>query len=174
MYINKAQYSVKKIICYICVHFFGTLGVIIITGMFMDLNTGESTPEAVNVMGALIIFFWIWSLVTNYFLKKVKIYDSFFATDADGIVYPKIVAKSLGITEKRVVWEMQVLLRKSYFKNCQLEQAEGENRIILSNKDVRKANGMRYKTVICRNCGGENRVREGFVYGCQYCSGRIE
>lgn len=174
MYINKPMFYFFKFFIFLGINFNGAFGVIFLTGLGIDVAEGQKTPSMIYGITVFFLIFWVLFLFLNHYYRKVKIYDSFFSTDADGIVYPNIVATALGIEEKKVIRDIRILLKMNYFRNCQFVEREGKVRIILTNREVAIANRLRYKIVHCRNCGGENKVREGFVYGCQYCAGRIE
>lgn len=174
VYINKIQYYFIRVVCFIGVNFFGFWGIFFITGLFIDIAEQNVTDDVIIGIAAFLVAVWVLLLILNHYKNKVKIYDSFFSTDADGIVYPRIIACSLGIPEKKVIADLRILTSMHFYSNCTLDES-GENvKVILSNAKVTKANQMRYHKVICPHCGGENRVREGFVYGCEYCSGKIE
>lgn len=174
MYINKFRYVFTRITCFLGMSFFGTLTITMVTGLGIDLVHKEKTPGVIWFCVWFFLILWVLFLVLHYIVNKVKIYNSFFATDADGVVYPKMIAKSLGITEKRVIGELRVLLYFHYFNCCELQYVLEPSKVVLSNPKVTAENRKRYKKVLCKNCGGENQIREGFVYGCKYCSGRIE
>lgn len=174
MYINKANYNVIRFLCFVGINFFGAFAAFCITGLAMDAVQQESHGKTIVVFTLVLVIVWGIFLRLNWYSGKVKVYDSFFSNDPDGVMYTKVIAKSLGISEERVIKELDYLISRNYFKNCQLSN-DGMNTIVtLSNEEAVKANNAGYKIVRCPNCGGENRIREGFVYACQYCSGKVE
>lgn len=173
MYINKVNYYIFKIFCILGVNFFGIIGAFFITGYGMDFVRGNATPKSVFVVALILWGLWIYFLKLNHALKKTLIYDSLFSNDADGVMLIKVIAKSIGVSEEIVLKDLRKLIKLRLIPNCTI--VEGENsKVILSNAKATEASRINYIKVKCNNCGADNYIREGFIYGCQYCLGRID
>lgn len=173
MYIRKKLYYLIKVICIIGTYFWGFLSVTFIMGMLLDLLTGdnaylqENVPTIISCFGTI----WIVHIVIKQWVEHARVYDGLFSNDRDGILQTKVIARALGVEEKKVVSEINWLCKCYLLKNCSLQVIGEKNMVVLSNGD----NGQReMKTVVCPHCGGENYLRSGFVQSCRYCEGKLD
>lgn len=176
MYINKVQSFFMNIVSGVGTVFWGLLFWIMIFGMLMDLSVGDfgflqtSIPSITGGLGV----FYVIHLFLRYLAEKVKIYNALFSNDANGILHVKVVARALGISVSKVIGQLNLLFRLHLLKNCELQVWGKEDMIVLSQNSQRGESVPELVTVVCSHCGGENKIRPGFVQACIYCQGSLE
>lgn len=177
MYISKVKYNFLKVICVIGLNLWGFLCVIMLIGLGIDISKSRFGVFQTDIPSILCAFAAIYGMhfFVGIWLEKVKVYHGFFANDADGILQPKVIARALGMEERKVVSEIQILCRWHLFKNCSIQYNGFENVIVLSEaKTAGLGYEQQFRVVVCPHCGGENHIRPGFVQSCQFCSGKID
>ncbi|MGN0438630.1 MAG: hypothetical protein ACI4F4_08920 [Lachnospiraceae bacterium] len=173
MYIRKKLYYLIKVLCIIGTYFWGFLSVTLVIGMLLDLLTGDNAYLQADVPFILSCFgtIWIAHILFKQWIEHARVYDGLFSNDADGILQTKVIARALGMEEKKVISEINLLCKFQLLKNCSLQVIGEKSMVVLFNGD----NGqMQIRTVVCPHCGGENYLRSGFVQSCRYCEGKLD
>lgn len=179
MYIKKVQYYILKIISGFGTYFWGFLFWTMVFGMLMDVSMGNDDFINTDIPSITLglLSFWIVHLFLRYWIGKLKIYNSIFANDADGIIQVKVVAKALGFTEEKVTSDIRFLFKMHLFKNIVLKKNDLNSMVIVLGNAENNGSvemGKQKRIVICPTCGGENDIRPGFVSACRFCSGSLE
>ena len=175
MYLNKRIYLACRSVSVFCFWLFGYTFCLMTMGLIMDIKNGEGVYLNEAIIKPYLIIF---CLVAGFYyfkhmIEQAKLYDSFFAEDMDGILYSHVLAKAIGVQEKKVIEELHFLEKLHLFK-LSMEPVGEHVQIMLYQPYSKNGNGQIYQQVTCPNCGAINRVRKGFVYTCSYCLGSLE
>ena len=172
MYINKKLYYVIKSIYLIGIYFWGMLEVSLVVGVCLDVVQGENGYMQAGIPIYIIIFGVLFAahIPVNAMLQSTRIFSGIFSNNAAGILQPKVIAKALGLDEKKVITDFRLLCKSKLLLNCRLQTVDGMDMIVLADTEGK----FHLRKVICPHCGGENYVHRGFVQCCKYCSGNLE
>lgn len=175
MYLNRRIYLVCKGVSAFCFGLFGYICCLMTLGLIMDIMKGEGIylNEAIMKPYIIILCMTAGFYYLKFMIERAKLYDSFFAEDMDGILYSHVLAKAIGIQEKRVIEDLHFLEKMHLFK-MHMDSVGDHMQITLYQPSGKMQSRQLYEQVTCPNCGATNRVRKGFVYTCNYCLGSLE
>lgn len=95
-------------------------------------------------------------------------YEKIFGNDVDGTVTAEELSSKTGKPSFKIFSELEVLFRKGYFQNCNL-QLGGNPCVKINNALDDDTLGAGFVEVKCPNCGGTSRIRAGTYGKCSYC-----
>lgn len=91
------------------------------------------------------------------------------------------IAAAIPISYDKAAKDLQEMINKGYFSNAYIDVSNREIILPSHMKQQSERNGSlknnneqaKVKSVICKNCGGNNEVIEGQVCECEYCGSPI-
>ncbi|GKX67678.1 hypothetical protein [Inconstantimicrobium mannanitabidum] len=157
----------------------------ILTG---NLKTEDGSSTTGELMVALV-FFGGGGAVMIYAAKKMKInaeklkkYIAIIINNNQTSI--DNIAAAVPISYEEAVKDLQKMIDNGYFEGAYIDVSNRE--IVLTNKKTKQndftsnvqmdgtANELQVKVVVCKSCGGNNKVVRGQVCECEYCGSLLE
>ena len=166
--------SAKRLMIFGCIlaTFFGFA----IFACFFKLGSEEPIPK--SYLPGYVLFFFI-SLIPILIsrkksnqIKAASRYETIFGSDTDGIITADELSTLLQKPSFKIFEELEVLFKKGFFQNCNLQQG-GNPCVKIDNALVNDTAGTGFVEVKCKNCGGTNRIRADSSSVCSYCGGPL-
>lgn len=160
------------------------LGFLAIIGVLAE-ESGEGVFAAlifcliIILVGVALIVF---SRMRRKLINDFKTYVRVLSKDPEGSI--SRLATSLSISESEVKENLRKMIEKQYFSNAYIDQER--NRVVIKGSQNNFArNGaqvssstasskkVEYVSMVCKNCGGANKIIRGKVSECDYCGSPI-
>lgn len=147
-------------------------GIMILYGIFAD----EEFWEDIEIYIIFAILFAIFVFILFCGIKNAKLkgiarrYNSVFMADENGYLVLSELAIKIGTSEKKVVKEIEKLLRKGCLVNCTLLYGNTPY-VVLNGEDKPITEDL--ISIICKTCGASIVVRKNFLSTCKYCGAEI-
>lgn len=163
MYINEKKIRLSKIINGILLAV-GIIGLILFGGtsiflLIQELDAKRSIIELVilTVINGVVIFI---SFIKRKIIDDIYFYSRYFEGDLSGYINTSSMVNVIGKSEKRINFDLKMLLKIGYMKNYTLNKNKDGVQITLSST-ISKCE--------CKNCGAIITKREDFTGVCPYC-----
>lgn len=169
MLLKKASYVVVAVTLYSIIRTTMTMfSVATITDVpMMRMVLGgleELFTRSLFLIGGLIL--WRYS---NKMLKKAKGLKQYITVIVNQeIYYISQIARTMNITEKKVIEDLKYMIANHYFENAYIDQVE--RKIVLQplKKDTQAQQRVKKHSILCSGCGAMNTVVEE-SQACEYC-----
>jgi hypothetical protein len=86
------------------------------------------------------------------------------------------IARILRLPQEYVIWDLQEMIDKGYFKGAYIDKGKNEMILVNGNLGQEKTNRCSGKEilVICEHCGASKLVCEGAISKCEYCDSYLQ
>ncbi|MBQ5316019.1 MAG: hypothetical protein J6I96_00530 [Oscillospiraceae bacterium] len=136
----------------------------------MGINFAVGAFFAVNL--AVSILMIVIGLGIGKKVKRTQFYASIFESDTDGIVDKQELTDQTGMQIFDVLKELDVLITRSYLRNCALRR--GSDPAVLLTVDNAVSGKFVTAAVKCPACGGVVQIRKGTTATCEYCGAVVK
>lgn len=150
-------------------------------GLAATITEGDVT---VIILCLIFIGLGVWSILAARKRKKLiidfKTYVQRLSVDPTGSI--DNLAAGLGTSQDIVNKRLKLMMKKNYFKDAYIDT--DANQVVFSRGNSYMNNAAQtadepiqkidYTTVMCKSCGGNNKIVKGTVCECEFCGSPIK